>query len=135
MQQHAGQSVEGGWPVALGALVVEPVVGEVSQAATDYPEPVDLAERSHWQCRAPILQVALAMGLHWRLEAAGASVRCFAADPGEVLTDITRTLPPPLRSAYRALLPWILFTPAQGEVAALNVLMPGHLQHWIAAVS
>lgn len=64
--------------------------------------------------------MALALGLQRRLNADGANVRCFAADPGEVLTDITRTLPPPLRSMYRALLPWILFTPAQG-VLGLSV--------------
>jgi NAD(P)-dependent dehydrogenase (short-subunit alcohol dehydrogenase family) len=58
--------------------------------------------------------VALTLGMQRRLDAGGAGVRCFAVDPGEVLTDITRTLPPPLRSMYRALLPWILFTPAQG---------------------
>jgi hypothetical protein len=62
--------------------------------------------------------VALTSGLQRRLDADGANVQCFAADPGEVLTGITRTLPPPLRAMYRALLPWILFTPAQGVTAA-----------------
>jgi hypothetical protein len=71
-----------------------------------------------------ILQVALALDLQRRLDSSGANVKCFAADPGEVLTDITRTLPPPLRSMYRALLPWILFTPAQGEVAAMSRFVP-----------
>ena len=68
--------------------------------------------------------MALALGLQRRLNADGANVRCFAADPGEVLTDITRTLPPPLRSMYRALLPWILFTPAQGALRALTWFAP-----------
>jgi hypothetical protein len=77
-------------------------------------------------CTAP--QVALTLGLQRRLDANNANVRCFAADPGEVLTDITRTLPPPLRSMYRALLPWILFTPAQGKLAASSLLKSGHLQ-------
>ena len=83
-------------------------------------------------CRAQVscsdvsitLQVALALGLQQRLDAETTNVQCFAADPGEVLTDITRTLPPPLRSLYRALLPWILFTPAQGEVAAMSRIVP-----------
>jgi NAD(P)-dependent dehydrogenase (short-subunit alcohol dehydrogenase family) len=64
------------------------------------------------------LQVALTLDLQRRLDAGGANVRCFAADPGEVLTDITRTLPRPLRAMYKALLPWILFTPAQGAAQA-----------------
>ncbi len=68
-------------------------------------------------CHASVLlQVALTLELQRRLGGPAADVRCFAADPGEVLTDITRTLPGPLRWAYRALLPRILFTPAQGEV-------------------
>lgn len=60
------------------------------------------------------LQIALTLELQRRLDAAGANVCCFAADPGEVLTDITRTLPPPLRAMYKALLPHILFTAQQG---------------------
>lgn len=65
-------------------------------------------------------QIALTLELQRRLDSAGANIRCFAADPGEVLTDITRTLPPPLRAMYKALLPRILFTAQQGARSSVH---------------
>lgn len=67
-----------------------------------------------------MLQVALTLELQRRLDAASANIKCCAADPGEVLTDITRTLPPLLWSMYRALLPRILFTAPQGIPVLLD---------------
>jgi retinol dehydrogenase 12 len=44
------------------------------------------------------------------------SVRGIALHPGEVATEVVRTLPAPLQAAYRAIMGIILLTPAQGEI-------------------
>lgn len=51
----------------------------------------------------------------WELQRrSGGSVLSVALHPGEVLTDVVRSLPGPLQKAYRLLLQTILLTPAQG---------------------
>ncbi len=54
-------------------------------------------------------------------------MHCFAADPGEVLTDITRMLPGPVYAMYRRLLPRILLTPAQGGCFCFRAGSPANL--------
>lgn len=44
----------------------------------------------------------------------GSGVLCFSLHPGEVHTNIVRSLPWPVRRLYAAIMPRILFTPAQG---------------------
>ena len=44
----------------------------------------------------------------------------MAVHPGEVLTDVVRSLPGPMQRAYRLLLTTILLTPAQGEAGVLR---------------
>jgi hypothetical protein len=45
-------------------------------------------------------------------------VRSAAVHPGEVLTDVVRSLPGPIQRAYRLLLTTILLTPQQGELGS-----------------
>ena len=47
----------------------------------------------------------------------GGGVVAVAVHPGEVLTDVVRSLPGPLRRAYRLLLATLLLTPAEGARA------------------
>ena len=46
---------------------------------------------------------------------ASARVRAFCLHPGNVMTDVVRTLPPLVQRAYKALLAFILMTPAEGR--------------------
>ena len=51
----------------------------------------------------------------WELQRrAGGNLVCVALHPGEVLTDVVRSLPSLMRKAYRLLLQTILLTPEQG---------------------
>lgn len=62
-------------------------------------------------------QVVFAAELQRRADATGGGrpwLRSVALHPGEVLTDVVRSLPGPLQAAYRALLQAVLLTPAQG---------------------
>lgn len=77
-------------------------------------------------------QVALTAELGRQLAAEGAPVVCLLADPGEVLTDITRTLPAPLRWLYAKALPAILLTVQQGarsSVYAAGASLDDTLSH------
>jgi len=58
-----------------------------------------------------VVQVLFAWELQRR---SGGNVLSVALHPGEVLTDVVRSLPGPLQKAYRLLLQTILLTPAQG---------------------
>jgi hypothetical protein len=59
-----------------------------------------------------LLQVLFAWELQRRT---GGKVVSVALHPGEVLTDVVRSLPGGLQKAYRLLLQTILLTPQQGE--------------------
>lgn len=51
----------------------------------------------------------------WELQRrTGGRVVSVALHPGEVMTEVVRSLPGPMRWAYRLLLQTILLTPAQG---------------------
>lgn len=53
----------------------------------------------------------------WELQRrTGGKVVSVALHPGEVMTDVVRSLPGPLQRAYRLLLQAILLTPQQGGV-------------------
>jgi lipoate-protein ligase A len=44
----------------------------------------------------------------------GGGVVSVAVHPGEVMTEVVRSLPGPIRTAYRFLLQTVLLTPQQG---------------------
>lgn len=59
----------------------------------------------------------------WELQRrTGGRVVSVALHPGEVMTDVVRSLPGPLQRAYRLLLQAILLTPQQGR--RTDVLLP-----------
>lgn len=67
--------------------------------------------------RDVLLQVVFSAELNRRLAAAAddaPSVASLALHPGNVLTDVVRSLPAPVRAAYRALLSRVLLSPAEG---------------------
>lgn len=61
------------------------------------------------------VQVLFTAELNRRLAAANIPVDALSLHPGNVLTDVVRSLPPLLRRLYKALLTNILFTPQEGE--------------------
>jgi NAD(P)-dependent dehydrogenase (short-subunit alcohol dehydrogenase family) len=54
--------------------------------------------------------------LRRRLQAQHSGVDVLCLHPGNVLTDVVRSLPAAVQQLYRALLSRILFTPEQGGV-------------------
>jgi len=50
---------------------------------------------------------------------AGKEVVLLSLHPGNVVTDVVRTLPAPIRAAYRAIMQFLLLTPAEGCRATL----------------
>lgn len=61
------------------------------------------------------LQVLFTAELNRRLAAAGIPVDALCLHPGNVLTEVVRSLPPLIQKLYRALLAHILFTPPEGR--------------------
>lgn len=79
--------------------------------------------------------------LNRRLSAAGVGVQALALHPGNVLTDVVRSLPPAIQQAYRAIMGHVLLTPEEGVYSLRDVpsshSMPGRVtkkcvQHAIA---
>lgn len=73
-------------------------------------------------CRCPLLfpvcvcpQILFTAELNRRLSAAGVPVDALCLHPGNVLTEVVRSLPPLIQTLYRALLTNVLFTPQEGE--------------------
>eukprot|EP00850_Spirogloea_muscicola_P006636 SM000032S12020 [mRNA] locus=s32:22240:24567:+ [translate_table: standard] len=64
-------------------------------------------------CQSKLAQVMFTNVLHRKLPA-DARVDIIAVHPGEVLTNVVRTLPKWMQWMYRVLFKWILFTPSQG---------------------
>ncbi len=67
--------------------------------------------------QSKLAQVAFCAELSRRARGA---VRAVALHPGEVLTDVVRSLPGPLQALYRAAMPVLLLSPAQGARATLH---------------
>jgi hypothetical protein len=63
----------------------------------------------------PRLQILFTAELSWRLAAAGTPVDVLCLHPGNVMTEVVRSLPPLIQTLYRALLTHVLFTPEEGE--------------------
>jgi len=61
-----------------------------------------------------VLQVLFTAELNRRLAAAGIPIDAVCLHPGNVLTDVVRSLPPVIQKLYRALMTHILFTPQEG---------------------
>ncbi|KAF8069597.1 hypothetical protein HT031_001714 [Scenedesmus sp. PABB004] len=66
-----------------------------------------------------LAQVAFTRELAARLSAAGAGVDALAVHPGNVLTDVVRSLPARLQAAYRLLMTRVLLTPDEGARASV----------------
>lgn len=59
-------------------------------------------------------QLLFTTELNRRLAAAAIPVDALALHPGNVMTEVVRTLPPLIQRLYRALLTHVLFTPQEG---------------------
>jgi NAD(P)-dependent dehydrogenase (short-subunit alcohol dehydrogenase family) len=68
-------------------------------------------------CQSKLAQVLFAAELQRRT---GGAVTAVAVHPGEVLTDVVRSLPPLMQSAYRLALGLVLLTPSQGARSAVH---------------
>lgn len=60
-------------------------------------------------------QILFTAELNRRLSAADVPVDALCLHPGNVLTEVVRSLPPLVQTLYRALLTHVLFTPQEGE--------------------
>jgi hypothetical protein len=60
-------------------------------------------------------QVLFTAELNRRLAAAGTPIDALCLHPGNVMTEVVRSLPPLIQTLYRALLTHVLFTPQEGE--------------------
>lgn len=65
-------------------------------------------------CPGANLQVLFTTEVNRRLAAADIPVDAVCLHPGNVMTEVVRTLPPLVQKLYRALLTHILFTPQEG---------------------
>lgn len=66
-----------------------------------------------------LAQVLFTAELNRRLAAAGIPIDAVCLHPGNVLTDVVRSLPPVIQKLYRALMTHILFTPQEGSRATV----------------
>jgi hypothetical protein len=66
------------------------------------------------KCDTLFLQVLFTAELNRRLAAADIPVDALCLHPGNVMTEVVRSLPPLVQKLYRALLTHILFTPQEG---------------------
>jgi hypothetical protein len=61
------------------------------------------------------LQMLFTAELNRRFKASNTPIDALCLHPGNVMTEVVRSLPPMIQSAYRALLTHVLFTPQEGE--------------------
>ena len=102
--------------------VPEPADGECGcQYMWEHCRPA-LADSALRVSPAPFPQVLFAWELQRRT---GGRVVSVALHPGEVMTEVVRSLPDLLRRAYRLLLQTILLTPQQGEVGTTALAAAG----------
>jgi hypothetical protein len=64
------------------------------------------------------LQILFTGELNRRLAAAGVPVDALCLHPGNVMTEVVRSLPPLIQKLYKALLTHVLFTPQEGAKPA-----------------
>lgn len=66
-----------------------------------------------------LAQVLFTAELNRRLAAAGTPIDALCLHPGNVMTEVVRSLPPLIQTLYRALLTHVLFTPQEGARATM----------------
>jgi hypothetical protein len=76
------------------------------------PERFVIIDREIKSALAP--QILCAIELNRRLAKAGAAVDVIPLHPGNVLTEVVRSLPPLIQRAYRTTLANVLLTPTEG---------------------
>lgn len=77
------------------------------------------------------VQVLFSRELARRLAAAGVDVDVLAVHPGNVLTDVVRSLPAAVQRAYRALMARVLLTPEQGGPCREQGLDARHVRSFL----
>lgn len=77
-------------------------------------------------------QLLFAVELNRRLSAAGIPVAALSLHPGNVMSDVVRSLPPVIQRLYRVLMKRVLLTPEQGGWAQLYwvTCCQGTVSYW-----